>query len=101
MSAVTIDGNVAVTPVSCEPLPMKKGAVTFPSETICPLTATLPPRNRVFPMFPVIALTLPVKFPSFALTFPVRIRFPSPSIVALVFPPTTKNNELADRLYPR
>ena len=35
---------------------MKKGATTLPRTFICPLTATLPPRNRVFPTFPWTAM---------------------------------------------
>ena len=56
MSRFAVSGSVAVTPVSCDPFPMKKGATTLPKEFICPLTATLPPRNLVFPTLPCTAI---------------------------------------------
>ena len=67
---------VAVTPVNCDPLPMKKLPVTLPVAEINPAVRMLPP------------VTVPVE-----LTMPVTAN-PFASIVALVVPPVGKSLSL-------
>ena len=76
MSMLAVPGSVDVTPVSCDPFPTKKGATTLPRTLICPLTATLPPRNLVFPTFPCTAMM-------FATLAKTPIRLPVMSILAV------------------
>ena len=56
ISILAVAGRVDVIPVNNEPLPTKKDAMTLPRTLIWPLTATLPPRNLVFPTFPCTAM---------------------------------------------
>jgi hypothetical protein len=88
MSRITISGKVddAVIPVSRDPLPMNKGATTFPRASICPVTKMS--SAFTFTMFAYTPVTFPIisMFATAGNPIPVRnAPFPM-NMLAVTFP---------------